>query len=303
MLVFVTGASGWIGSATVDELSRAGHEVIGLARSDASAAALEAKGVRVRRGDLDELASLRAGAQEADAVVHLANKHDWSNPTASSAAERAAVQTLCETLAGSGRPLMLASGVAGLAQGRPSTEDDPSPFHGPDAPRGGSENLALEYVERGVHVVSLRFSPTTHGTGDHGFIARLAAIAREKGLSGYPVDGTNRWAAVHVCDAARMNVLALEKAPAGARLHAVGEVGVPTRVIAEAIGRAFELPVASIDADDVASHFGWIGSYFAMDLAATSNLTQQLLGWTPSGPTLVEDIDNGAYAVPTSHSS
>lgn len=303
MRVFVTGATGWIGSATVEELSRAGHEVFGLARSDGSAAALEAKGVRVRRGDLDDLAGLRAGAQEADAVLHLANKHDWSNAAATNAAERAAVQTLGEALAGSGRPLLVASGVAGLAQGRPSTEDDPSPFHGAAAPRGGSENLALEYVGRGVRVVSLRFAPTTHGSGDHGFIARLAAIAREKGLSGYPGDGTNRWAAVHVSDAARMNLLALENAPAGARLHAVGEVGVPTRVIAEAIGRAFDLPVASIDADDVVDHFGWIGGFFAMDLAATSDLTQQLLGWTPSGPTLIEDIDNGAYAVPASQSS
>src|SRR5579859_792251 len=254
MRVFVTGASGWIGSATVDELLAAGHEVTGLARSDASASAIEAKGARVRRGDLDDLASIRAGAEAADAVIHLANKHDWSNPAASSAAERAAVQTIGETLAGTGRPFLLASGVAALAQGRPATESDASPFHGPDSPRGGSENLALEFAGRGVHPVSLRFAPTVHGTGDHGFVAVLAAAAREKGVSGYPGDGANRWAAVHVSDAARLIALGLAKAPAGSRLHAVAEEGVPTREIAEAIGRAFGLPVASIAPDEVQAH-------------------------------------------------
>ena len=232
MRVFVTGASGWIGSATVDELLAAGHEVTGLARSDASAAALRAKGARVQRGDLDDLASIRAGAEAAEAVIHLANKHDWSNPAASSAAERAAVQTIGDALAGTGRPFLFASGVAGLTQGRLATESDPSPFHGPDSPRGGSENLALEYVDRGVHAVSLRFAPTVHGAGDHGFIAAIAAVAREKDVSGYPGDGTNRWAAVHRSDAARLVALGLAKAPAGTRLHAVAEDGIPTRDIA-----------------------------------------------------------------------
>jgi nucleoside-diphosphate-sugar epimerase len=295
MRVFVTGASGWIGSATVDELVAAGHEVTGLARSDASAAALRAKGAQVRRGDLDDLASIRAGAQAAEAVVHLAAKHDWSDLAASYAAERGAVQTIGDALAGTGRPFLLASGVAALAQGRPATEDDASPFHGPDSPRGGSENLALEFTGRGVHTVSLRFAPTVHGAGDHGFIAVLAAVAREKGVSGYPGDGTNRWAAVHRSDAGRLVALGLAKAPAGARLHAVAETGVPTREIAEAIGRAFGLPVTSIAPDDVAGHFGWIGGFFGMDLAATSTATRELLGWTPTGPGLVEDIDAGAY--------
>ena len=297
MHVFVTGASGWIGSATVDELLAAGHEVTGLARSDTSAAALQAKGVVVRRGDLDDLDSIRAGATEADAVIHLANKHDWSNPAASGAAERAAVQTIGDALIDTGRPFLLAAGTAGLAQGRPATEDDASVAHGPNSPRGGAENLALEFVDRGVHTVSLRFAPTVHGARDHGFIAVIAGIARERGVSGYPGDGTNRWAAVHRSDAARLVAAGLEKAPAGARLHAVAEEGITTREIAEAIGHAFDLPVTSIAPDDVADHFGWVGRYFAMDLAATSTATRQLLGWTPTGPTLIEDIDTGGYSV------
>ncbi|WP_410673745.1 SDR family oxidoreductase [Amycolatopsis sp. cmx-4-68] len=297
MRVFVTGASGWIGSAVVGELLATGHEVTGLARSAASAAKIEAQGAHVRRGDLDDLDGLRAGAEAADAVIHLANKHDFADPVATNAAERAAVQTVVDALAGSGRPFLVASGIAGVVPGRPVTEADPSPFHGPDAPRGGTENLALESAGRGVHPVSLRFSPTVHGPRDHGFIAILAAIAREKGVSGYPGDGTNRWAAVHVADAARMVVRGLEKAPAGSRLHAVAEEGVPTRVIAEAVGRAFDLPVASIPAEDVPGHFGWIGTFFAMDLPATSGATRELLGWEPTGPTLIEDLEAGAYSV------
>jgi nucleoside-diphosphate-sugar epimerase len=297
MQVFVTGASGWIGSHAVDELLADGHTVTALARSDASASALAAKGVRVQRGDLDDLAGIARGADAAEAVLHLANKHDFSNPAVSNAAERAAVQTIGDALAGSGRPFLLAAGVAGLAQGRPGTEDDPSPAHGPDSPRGGAENLALEFVERGVRTVSLRFAPTVHGARDHGFIAAIAAVARERGVSAYPGDGTNRWAAVHVSDAARLVALALAKAPAGARLHAVAEEGVTTREIAEAIGSALDLPVASIAPDDVPAHFGWIGGFFGMDLPATSTATQRLLGWTPTGPTLAEDIAAGAYSV------
>ena len=220
-----------------------------------------------------------------------------SNPANSIAAERASVQTICDALAGTGRPFLLASGVAGLTQGRPASENDPSPFHGPESPRGGSENLALEFTDRGVHTVSLRFAPTVHGTGDHGFIAVIAAVAREKGVSGYPGDGANRWSAVHVSDAARLVALGLAKAPAGTRLHAVAEDGIPTRDIAEAIGRAFGLPVTSIAPDDVPGHFGWIGTFFGMDLAATSTVTRELLGWAPTGPTLIEDLDAGAYSV------
>jgi nucleoside-diphosphate-sugar epimerase len=295
MRVFVTGASGWIGSATVDELLRAGHDVVGLARSDASAARLEAKGATVLRGDLDDLDSLRKGSDGADAVVHLANKHDWSDQAATNRAERIAVETIGDVLAGSDRALLVASGVAGLAPGRPSTERDPSPFSGPDSPRGGTENLALEYVEKGVRSISLRFAPTVHGDGDHGFVAILVAAARAKGLSGYVGDGSTGWSAVHRSDAARMVRLGLEKAPAGALLHAVAETSVSSRLIAEAIGRGLGLPVASIAPEDAVEHFGFLGAFFAMDLAASSTLTQELLGWTPTGPTLLEDLDSGVY--------
>jgi nucleoside-diphosphate-sugar epimerase len=295
MRVFVTGASGWIGSATVDELLSAGHSVLGLARSDASAAALEERGVTVLRGDLDDLDALRKGATDAEGVVHLANKHDWANPAASNAAERGAVEAIAETLVGTERPFVLASGVAGLAKGRPSTEEDPSPFHGPDAPRGGSENLALEYVGRGVRAVSARFAPTVHGVGDHGFIAYIVGVAREKGVSAYVGDGTHRWAAVHRPDAARLVRIGLEQAPAGTRLHAVAEEGVPTKVIAEAIGRGLGLPVTSVAPEDAVEHFGFIGAFFAMDLSASSERTRARFGWEPTGPTLVEDIETGAY--------
>jgi len=295
MRVFVTGASGWIGSATVDELLSAGHSVLGLARSDASAAALEEKGATVLRGDLDDLDAIRKGAADADGVIHLANKHDWANPAASNAAERGAVEAIADTLVGTERPFVLASGVAGLAKGRPSTEEDPSPFHGPDAPRGGSENLALEYVGRGVRAVSARFAPTVHGVRDHGFIAYIVGVAREKGVSAYVGDGTHRWAAVHRPDAARLVRIGLEQAPAGTRLHAVAEEGVPTKVIAEAIGRGLGLPVTSVGPEDAIGHFGFIGAFFAMDLSSSSERTRARFGWEPTGPTLVEDIEAGAY--------
>ena len=295
MRVFVTGASGWIGSAAVDELLAAGHEVVGLARSDASAASLQAKGVQVRRGDLDDRQSIRSGADAADAVLHLANKHDFTNPAVSNKAERDAVETIGEVLAGSGRPFLLASGVVLAGLGRAVTENDRSDFHGLESPRGGSENLALDYVERDVRTVSVRFAPTVHGAGDHGFIAALVAIAREKGTVGYVGDGTNRWPAIHRSDAAQIIRLGFEKASAGAILHAVAEEGIATREIAEAIGRSLELPVTSIAPEDAQEHFGWIARFFAMDAPASSALTQELLGWAPTGPTLLQDLDAGAY--------
>jgi nucleoside-diphosphate-sugar epimerase len=213
----------------------------------------------------------------------------------SNRAERAAVQAIGGALDGTGRPLLLASGTVGLAQGRPAVESDASPFQGPDAPRGGSENLGLDFVGRGVRSVILRFAPTVHGAGDHGFIATLCRIARDTGVSGYPGDGRNRWPAVHRHDAARMTVLGLQKAPAGARLHAVAEEGIPTRVIAEAIGRAFDLPVESVPTGRIQDHFGWIGGFFAADAPTSSAATRELLGWAPTGPGLIADIDAGAY--------
>ncbi|GAA2242578.1 SDR family oxidoreductase [Herbiconiux moechotypicola] len=295
MRVFVTGASGWIGSAAVAELLQAGYEVVGLARSDRSAAALESVGAVVRRGELDDLEGLRAGARDSDAVIHLANKHDWSDPAESNRAERASVQALLDELEGSGKRFLVASGVAGLARGRASTEADPSPSVGPDAPRGGTENLAFDYLDRGVESIALRFAPTVHGMHDHGFIAAIVAAAKATGVSAHVGDGTNGWAAVHRSDAARMIRLGLEKAPAGARLHAVGEESVPTRRIAETIGRGLGLPVTSVAPADAVAHFGFIGAFFAMDLSSTSLATQGLLGWTPVGPTLAADLEAGAY--------
>ncbi|WP_433788993.1 SDR family oxidoreductase [Actinoplanes sp. CA-252034] len=296
MRVFVTGATGWIGSHTVDELLSAGHEVTGLARSDAGENSLRAKGARSLRGDLDDLDALRRGTEDADAVVHLANKHDWANPAESNRAERAAVETLAEALTGSDRPFVFASGLASLALGRPATESDPSPFSGPDTPRGGAENLALEYADRGVRAVAARFSPTVHGTGDHGFIALLVAAARRTGVSGYVGDGTSAWSAVHVHDAARLVRLGLERAPAGTRLHVVAEEAVTARDIAEAIGRHLDLPVKPVAPEDAVGHFGFIGRFFALDMSASSAATRAAFGWEPTGPTLAEDLAAGAYA-------
>lgn len=296
MHVFVTGASGWIGSHTVDDLLAAGHTVTGLARSDASATALETKGVTVLRGDLDDLEVLARGAAGVDGVLHLANKHDWSDQAATNAAERAAVETLASALVGTDRPLVVASGIAALAPGRPAEERDPSPFTGVDSPRGGSENRAFDFVDQGVRSIAARFSPTTHGVGDHGFVAYLAGVALERGVSGYVGDGSNRWAAVHVTDAARLVRLGLEQAPAGSRLHAVAEEGIPTREIAAAIGDALGLPVTSIDPSDASAHFGFIGGFFGAEMSASSTATREMLGWEPTGPTLLEDIAAGAYA-------
>jgi nucleoside-diphosphate-sugar epimerase len=297
MRVFVTGASGWIGSAVTDELLAHGHEVVGLARSDAAAAALEAKGAAAHRGSLDDLDSLAAGAASADGVIHLAFKHDFADYAGAGRAEHAAVLRMLDTLKGSDRPFLLASGVASGGIG-PLTENDASPFHGADSLRGGSENLALAYAAHGVRPVALRFSPTVHGMGDHGFTAVLAGIAKERGAAGYVGDGSTRWAAVHLADAARLVGLALEKAPAGSRVHAVAETGIPSRDIAAALGDYLGLPTVSVPREDADTHFGWIARYFGLDVAASSAHTQDLLGWTPTGPTLFEDIAAGAYAVP-----
>ncbi|MER7441619.1 SDR family oxidoreductase [Micromonospora avicenniae] len=296
MRVFVTGASGWIGAHTVDELVAAGHEVVGLARTDRAEAALKAKHALVLRGDLDDLDALRRGATEVDAVVHLANKHDWANQAETNRAERAAVATLAEALVGTDRPFVVASGVAGLAQGRPALETDANPNVGPDSPRGGTENLAFDYVNRGVRSIAARFSVTTHGTRDHGFIALIVAAARRTGVAAYVGDGTQAWSAVHVTDAARLLRLGIERAPAGTRLHAVAEEGVPTRAIAEAIGEVLGLPTASVTPEQAVEHFGgFIGRVWGMDARASSAVTRTAFDWTPTGPTLLDDIRAGAY--------
>ncbi|MEU8663607.1 SDR family oxidoreductase [Actinoplanes philippinensis] len=291
MNVFVTGATGWIGSATTDELLAAGHRVIGLARSDESAAKLVAKGATALRGDLDDLGALRRGATEADAVVHLANKHDWSDPEESDRAERAAVHAMAEALVGTGRPFVVANGLSGVVEGRAALETD----RGPEDSRGDSENLALSYAGRGVRTVIVRFAPSVHGPGDWGFVTFLVEAARRNGVSAYLGDGSTAWSAVHRSDAARLIRLGIEGAPAGVRLHAVAEESVSTRAIAEALGKALGLPVTSVDPARAEEHFGVVGFFFGLGMAASSARTRTLLGWHPTGPTLEEEILAGVY--------
>lgn len=295
MRVFMTGASGWIGSAVVPELLAAGHEVSGIARSDESAARLRAAGVTAIPGSLDDLDTLRTAAEGSDAVIHLGFKHDFSDYAASGRTERAVMQTFGDALAGTGKPLLFASGVALVTPGRVATEEDASPFTGEDAPRGGAEVLALGFAERGIQPVALRFAPTVHGEGDHGFTAVLVDVARRTGVAGYVGDGANRWPAVHRSDAGRLVAKALEDPGAARVVHAVGEEGVAARDIAEAIGRGAGVPVASIAADDAEAHFGWIGRFFQLDIPASSTLTQERYDWRPTGPTLLEDLAAGHY--------
>jgi nucleoside-diphosphate-sugar epimerase len=295
MRVFVTGASGFIGRAVVVDLLAAGHEVEGLARSDASAAALEALGATVRRGDLDDPDGIRAGAAAAEGVVHLANKHDWAHLEESNRAERAAVETIGDTLAGSDRPFVFASGLASPALGRPLRETDASPAIGPDSARGGAENLGLSYADRGVRVSAARFAPTVHGEGDHGFVALIAEAARRTGRVLYPGAGENVWPAVHRTDTARLVRLALEAAPAGTVVHAVAEEGVQVRRIAEALAERLHVPAESAPAEQVAVELPFVGGFLAADVPASSARTRELLSWQPTGPTLLEDIAAGHY--------
>jgi nucleoside-diphosphate-sugar epimerase len=291
MRVFVTGASGFIGSAVVSELIDAGHQVLGLARSDSSAHAVEAAGGEVHRGDLENLESLRAGAEAADGVIHLAFNHDFTNYVGAAETDRRAIDALGGVLAGSDRPFVVTSGLAGFSPGHVLTEDDAVD---PDSPRA-SERAALEFSSRGVRVAVLRLPPSVHGEGDYGFVPRLIDIAREKGVAAYPGDGSNRWPAVHRLDAARLFRLALESAPAGARLHAIGDEGVPVREIAGAIGRHLGLPVSGIAPERASDHFGWLGGFFSIDVPASSILTGQLLGWQPTHVGLLADLEQGHY--------
>jgi nucleoside-diphosphate-sugar epimerase len=298
MRVFVTGATGWIGSAVVPELIAAGHSVVGLARSDASAGALAAAGAETCRATLDDLATLHEAAAASDGVIHLAFKHEqaFSGDFEGAAdADRRAIETFGAALLGSDRPLVIASGLAGLAPGTVATEND---MPDPDSPAGHrtlSERTALALASSGVRSSSVRLSPSVHGDGDHGFLATLVAVGRDRGTAGYLGDGTNTWPAVHQLDAARLFRLALETAPAGSVLHGVAEEGVPLRTIAEEIGRQLDLPVASIASDDADAHFGWIGRFVAIDVRASSAVTRERLGWQPAGPGIVDDLRQGHY--------
>jgi nucleoside-diphosphate-sugar epimerase len=298
MRVFVTGASGWIGSAVVPELIGAGHQVVGLVRSDSSAAALAAAGASVHRGALDDLGSLRAGADGSDGVIHLAFKHDDAfsgNYQGAADADLRAIQTLGAALEGSDRPLVIASGTAALPAGRVGTERDTVDPEHPLRARAVSEEAALSLAGRGVRSSSVRLAPTVHGDGDHGFMATVIGIAREKRVSGYIGDGSNRWPAVHRLDAARLFRLALEKAPAASVLHGIADQGVPLRSVAEVIGRHLDVPVVAISPDDAGEHFGWLATLLAADVPASSALTRELLGWQPTHPGLIDDLDQGHY--------
>jgi nucleoside-diphosphate-sugar epimerase len=288
MQVFVTGATGFIGSAVVRELISAGHQVLGLARSDVSAKSLTAAGERVHRGSLEDLKTLRSGATAADGVIHTAFIHDFNNYGPAAEADRRAIETLGAALAGSDRPLLITSGtLLAQRQGPLATENDtPNPAF----PRK-SEAAVLAVAERGVRVSIVRLPPSVHGKGDHGFVPALINTAREKGVSAYIDDGLNRWPAVHRLDAAHLYRLVLEKGTAGASYHGVGDEGIATRQIAEVIGRRLNVPVVAKSHQEASDHFGWIGHFFGIDAPASSALTRERLGWQPTQPGLLADLD------------
>ena len=293
MRVFVTGATGWVGSAVVEELRGAGHTVLGLARSEAAEAALTAAGVAVHRGSLEDPDSLVGGAAEADAVIHTAFNHDFSRFAENGAAERRALEALGSALAGSGKTLIVTSGVGLIAPGRVITEDD---VRDPNAPfPRDPETVAAAAAARGAHVSVIRLAPSVHGPGDHGFVPIVIGLARERGVSAYAGDGSNRWPGVHRRDAARLYRLALERGAEHAVYHAAAEEGVPFRDIAGVIGRRLNVPVVSVSGDDVAKHFGWFAHFAQIDAPASSARTRQLLAWHPSEPSLLVDLDSAAY--------
>jgi nucleoside-diphosphate-sugar epimerase len=305
MRVFVTGASGWIGSAVVPELIGVGHQVVGLARSDASAAALTAAGAEVIRGTLDDFDILGSAAAASDGVIHLAFKHDVAfiegDFQGAADADRRAVETFGDALAGSDRPFVLASGLLGLVPGRVASEqdgrsaDDGAHADGGPRTRLATAQLTLSFASRGIRSSVLRLPPTVHGEGDQGFMAALVGIARDKGVAGYIGDGSNRWPAGHRLDAANLFRLALEKAPAGSVLHAAGDEGVPIRAVAEVIGRHLDLPVVSVSPENAGDHFSWMGGFIGLDSPASSALTRELLGWQPTQLGLIDDLDKGHY--------
>ena len=294
MRIFVTGATGFIGSAVVRELIGAGHQVLGLARSDQGAAALDGLGAEVHRGHLDDSDGLRRGAAQTDGVIHLAFNHDFSKFAANCEADRQAIEALGSALAGSSRPLIVTSGVGmGIAvPGQLATEDH-SNFHHPN-PRVASELAGASVSARGVNVLVVRL-PQVHDTHKQGLITPAVAVAREKGLSAYVGNGKNRFSAVHVLDAARLYRLVLENGTAGAKYHAVAEEGVTFREIAETIGRGLKVPLVSLSPEDAAKHFGWLAMFAGLDLAASSALTRKQLGWQPTGPGLIADLEKMDY--------
>jgi nucleoside-diphosphate-sugar epimerase len=294
MKVFVTGATGFIGSAIVPELINAGHQVLGLARSDAGANFLVAAGAQVLRGDLQDLESLRSGAANSDGVIHCAFIHDWSRFQENCEIDRRAIETLGAVLEGSDRPLLVTSGLALLARNRLATEDDAPVPTSASYPRA-SEATAVSLMARGVNVSVVRL-PQVHDTVKQGLITYAIEAARQKGVSAYLGDGSSRWAAAHVLDTARLYRLALEKHESGARYHAVAEEGVLLRDIAEAIGRGLKVPVVAMSPEEAAAHFGWLGRFAGLNLTASSALTQERLGWHPTGPGLIADLEQMRYS-------
>ncbi|MFC3749549.1 SDR family oxidoreductase [Paenibacillus sp. GCM10012306] len=296
MRIFVTGATGFIGSAVVTELLNAGHEVIGLARSDEAADSLLKSGALVHRGSLDDLDSLRSGAKACDGVIHTAFNHDFSNMADAGLTDRRAVQTFGEALAGSGRPLVVTSVIAHLAPGRIGTEKDSPDVSTAGRHRIASEEEALSLVEKGVRVSVLRLPPSVHGAGDRGgFVPALINVAKRTGVSSYVGEGSNRWSAIHRLDAARLFRLALEAAPAGSKLHAIGEEGVPIQEIAKVIGRRLDIPVVSKSVEEAPAHFGWLTHFVSQNVQASSKLTQDLLGWRPEHAGLLSDLDRNYF--------
>lgn len=295
MRIFLTGASGFIGSAVTKELLEAGHHVVGLARSDEAAKALTTAGAAVHRGSLDNLDSLRSGAAASDGVIHTAFIHDFSKFKENCETDRLAIEAIGSALAGSNRPLIVTSGTGLLHLGRPATEAD-KPGGGSDAiPRVASEEAAAAVAAKGVRVAIVRLPPSVHGRGDHGFVPMLIAVARQKGVSAYIGEGRNRWPSVHRFDAAHLYRLAVEKAAQDAIYHGVADEGVATRDIAEVIGRHLNLPIVSKTAEEAAAHFGFIGHFFGADVPATSAETKKQLGWKPTQPGLIADLDEGHY--------